>query len=273
MPVVVGVLGALVGSFLNVVAYRVPLRRSVVSPPSACPSCGARIRARDNVPVVSWLVLGGRCRDCRARISPRYPLVELVTAVAFGLVAWWALASGMLDPDAAPARLAAGVLALVAFLFLAAVSIALALIDLDSHLLPNRIVLPALAVGAVLLGASALLAGEPGQLLRALAGMLALGAFYAIVAFAYPGGMGFGDVKLALVIGLHLAWVGWGALVVGAFAAFLLGALWGIGLIATRRAGRRSRMPFGPWMLAGAWIGLVAGDTVMGAYLGAAGAA
>lgn len=273
MAVVAGVLGALVGSFLNVVAYRVPLGRSIVSPPSACPQCGARVRAWDNIPVLSWLLLAGRCRDCRARISPRYPLVELATALAFGFVTWWMLASGALEPAAAPARLAAGILALGAFLSLAGVSIVLALIDLDSHTLPNRIVLPALLAGAVLLGASSLLAGDPMQLLRALAGMLALGAFYAIIAFAYPGGMGFGDVKLALVLGLYLGWMGWGALVVGAFAAFLFGALWGIGLIVTRRAGRKSRMPFGPWMLVGAWLGLILGGTVMGAYLGAAGVA
>nr|WP_081882390.1 A24 family peptidase [Cryobacterium sp. MLB-32] len=257
--------GLLIGSFLNVVIYRVPLGRSVVSPPSACPQCGAGILRRDNVPVVSWLLLRGRCRNCGAPISPRYPLVELGTALFFGVVTWWVLvslpvASGPTGPFAVAA-------ALVAFLYLAAISVALALIDIDTHRLPNRILLPAYWIAAVLLAAAGLLAGEPERLVGALIGGAALFALYLTLALVRRGAMGFGDVKLAGVLGLYLGWVGWGELAVGAFGAFLLGGLFGVALLLAKRAGRKSSIPFGPWMLAGAWIGIVFGAPLAEAYL------
>ncbi|KRC49234.1 peptidase A24 [Leifsonia sp. Root227] len=263
----VAVFGLLIGSFLNVVVYRVPAGRSIVSPPSACGSCCTEIKPYDNIPVLSWLFLRGRCRSCRSGISARYPLVEAATGVAFAFVAWWFWAGpGAAHPVGTPATVAA-VLVVVAFLYLAAVSIVLALIDLDAHRLPNAIVLPSYAVGVVLLGASALLTGDPGALVRAVVGAAGLFALYLILAMIYQGGMGFGDVKLAGVLGLFLGYLGWGALVVGAFAAFLLGGLFAIALLVARRARRGTGIPFGPWMLAGAWIGVLAGNTVWGAYL------
>ena len=265
MAVVVGLFGSLIGSFLNVVVYRVPAGRSIVRPPSACGACGAPIRWYDNVPVLSWIALRGRCRDCHAPISLRYPLVELGTALAFTLVA--ALFLPAVLAATTPAAVAAGLLALVAFLYLAAISIALALIDLDVHRLPNAITLPAYAVGALLLTPAALLAGEPARLLGAAVGLLALAAFYLLLAVIRPGGMGMGDVKLAGVLGLFLGYLGWGPLLVGAFGAFLLGGVFSLALIVARRAGRASRIPFGPWMLAGAWLGIVAGDWIAGGYL------
>ncbi len=150
----VGVVGTLIGSFLNVVVYRVPLGRSVVSPPSACPACHTRLRAIDNVPLISWLALRGRCRTCAEPISARYPLVELGTALGFGLIAWVFL----------PAVLAGGgvpaVLELVAFLYLGAVSVALALIDVDTMTLPNRILYPSYLVGLALLGTAGVIAQD-----------------------------------------------------------------------------------------------------------------
>lgn len=280
-----GIVGALIGSFLNVVIFRVPARRSVVAPPSSCGTCGTGIRWYDNIPLVSWLVLGGRCRDCAARISVRYPLVELGTALSFAVVVWWGISSGTLasnsslsgavvpgdlalvDGAGTPAAVLAFILGLVAFLFLAAISVALALIDVDTHTLPNRIVMPAYPVASVLLVASALLAGEPGRLLTAVVGAIALFALYLVMALAYPGGMGFGDVKLAGVLGLYLGWLGWAQLAVGAFAAFLLGGLFGVILLAMRRAGRRTAIPFGPWMILGAWVGILVGDHIATAYL------
>lgn len=276
MPAVfLGVFGALIGSFLNVVVYRVPQRRSVVSPPSACPHCGTHIRGYDNIPLVSWIALRGRCRDCAAPISARYPLVELAGGLAFaGAAVWFMLVRWPLHVDAAnglsgasATTVVAGILELLAFLYLTAISIALALIDLDTRTLPNRIVLPAYAVGAVLLGSSALLSGHPGALLGAAIGGAALFAFYFLIAFASPKGMGFGDVKLAGVLGLFLGYLGWGPLAVGAFAGFLVGGLYALGLIALRRAGRTSGIPFGPWMLLGAWIGIVAGAPLASDYL------
>ncbi|MDN4616242.1 prepilin peptidase [Leifsonia sp. F6_8S_P_1B] len=263
----IAVFGALIGSFLNVVVFRVPAGRSIVAPPSACGSCGEQIRPYDNIPVISWLVLRGRCRACRSSISLRYPLVEAATAVAFGVVAWWFWAGPEAPAGRGAGALAAGVVQVVAYLYLAAISIALALIDLDTHRLPNAIVLPGYAVGALLLGAAGLLAGDPGALLRAAIGGAALFLLYLALALAYPGGMGFGDVKLAGVLGLFLGFLGWDALVVGAFAAFVLGGLFAVALLVLRRARRGTGIPFGPWMLAGAWLGILAGPAVARAYL------
>jgi leader peptidase (prepilin peptidase)/N-methyltransferase len=266
---VAGVFGALIGSFLNVVVYRVPRDESVVSPPSACPSCGHRIRSVDNVPIVSWLTLRGRCRDCRAPISIRYPLVELGTALFFALVAGWALAAPPDNPvtTRSNAELAGLALSDIAFFYLAAVSIALALIDLDVHRLPNKIVLPAYVVGAVLLGSAALITGDYERLLGAGIGLATLWLAYFLMAILYPGGMGFGDVKLAGVLGLFLGWLGWGPLIVGSFAAFLLGGVFAVVLLVSRRVTRKGGIPFGPWMLLGAWVGIFAGDTLWSSYL------
>lgn len=248
-------LGLAIGSFLNVVIWRVPRGESVVNPPSACPSCGRAIEPRDNVPVVSWLVLGGQCRHCHERISARYPLVELGTAVLFVVVA---LRFGLSWE-------------LPAFLYLAAITVALALIDIDVHRLPNAIVLPSYPVAGVLLVAAALLQGDPGAALRAVLGGLALYAFYFLLAFIYPAGMGFGDVKLAGVLGLYLGYLGWAEVVVGGFLGFVVGGLGGVVLIVLRRAGRKSKIPFGPYMLVGAWVAVLAGGALVDWYLGVSG--
>jgi leader peptidase (prepilin peptidase)/N-methyltransferase len=273
---VAGVFGSLIGSFLNVVILRLPAGRSIVAPPSACACCGARIRPWDNVPVISWLVLRAKCRDCGVRISVRYPLVELGTAVFFGAVAWWVVTSsapgsiGMLGgvSSGSTGEIVGVAVILMAFLYLAAVSVALAMIDLDTYTLPNKIVLPAYPVSAALLVTAALLLGEPGRLVPAVIGGAALFALYLTLALLYPGGMGLGDVKLAGVLGLFLGFLGWGPLVVGAFSAFLLGGLFSLVLVITRRANRKSSIPFGPWMLAGAWLGIFGGDAIAAGYLG-----
>lgn len=266
---IIGVFGLLIGSFLNVVVYRVPAKRSIVSPPSACPHCGAPIRWADNIPVVSWIVLRGKCRDCCAPISARYPLVELGTGVFFAAVALWFLLTRL--PDAAwtdlPTTLASA-LALIAYLYLAAISVALALIDLDTHTLPNRIVLPGYVVGAVLLGGSGLVAGDFAALATAAIGAAAMFLLYFLLALAYPRGMGMGDVKLAGLLGLFLGFLGWEAIVVGAFAAFLLGGIFSIVLVTLKRASAKTAVPFGPWMLLGAWLGILFGSDIMGTYLG-----
>ena len=246
------VLGLAVGSFLNVVVWRVPRKESVVRPPSACPRCGHDIRWYDNVPVVSWLVLRARCRDCGEPISWRYPAVEAATAVLFGAVALH------LGPSAA----------LPAYLYLSAIAVALTLIDLDTHTLPNAIVLPAYPVAAVLLLVATGVEGDWWALFRAAIGGAVLFVAYLLMALAYPGGMGFGDVKLAGVLGAYLAWLGWGVLAVGAFGAFVLGGLFGIVLVVSRRAGRKSGIPFGPWMIAGAFLGIFAGQPLWDSYLG-----
>ncbi|TFD48416.1 prepilin peptidase [Cryobacterium sp. Hh11] len=267
LAVFAGIFGLLIGSFLNVVIYRIPAGKSIVSPPSACGNCGARIRSYDNIPVLSWLLLRGKCRHCGAAFSVRYPLVELGTGVFFAVVALWVFSSGDGGALVSTDALLAQIIVLVAFLYLAAVSVALAMIDLDTHTLPNKILLPVYPVGAVLLTAAALVAGEPGRLLSALIGAAALFGLYLALALISPGGMGLGDVKLAGVLGLYLGWLGWAPLIVGAFGAFLLGGLFGIGLLVSRKAGRRSSIPFGPWMLLAAWLGAVFGQLIAAGYL------
>lgn len=170
-------------------------------------------------------------------------------------------------------RLAVSLIELVAYLYLAAISIALALIDLDTHRLPDRIVLPAYVVGGGLLGVVALLEGDGWTLLRALVGGAAAFALYLVLGLAKPGAMGFGDVKLAGLLGLYLGWVGWSALVVGVFGGFVVGGLVALVLMALRRVKLGGGIPFGPSMLVGAWIGLVAGPAIWTAYLAIAGLA
>lgn len=251
-----GVLGLVVGSVLTVVVRRVPLGLPVARPPSTCPRCDHPIRARDAVPVLSWVLLRGRCRDCHAPIAVRYPLVEGTTAAAFAAL-----------------PLVTGVTwVLPALLYLTAAGIALTLIDLDVHRLPDAIVLPAYPVLGALL---ALASWSPGgtadrdALVRAGIGGAALLAFHALVRVIHPAGMGPGDVKLSGVLGMALAWFGWAPLVVGACAAFLLGGLLAVGLVLGGR--RRAQIPFGPWMLAGAAVGVVAGEQVGAWYPGATG--
>ncbi len=265
-----GLLGLAIGSFLNVVVYRVPAGRSL-TPDSACPNCGTAIRKRDNIPVISWLLLRGRCRGCAQPISARYPLVEAGTAMAFVLVTARfgpAVLEAQTTPDAV-----AGSIELVAFLTLTAVSIALALIDLDTRRLPNVIVLPSLLAGILLLGVAALLRGDIPALIGAGVGGASLFVFYFVLALVKPGGMGFGDVKLAAVLGLYLGFLGWGNLLVGAFAAFIFGGVFGLLLLMARKAGRKTAIPFGPWMILGAWLGVFAGEFLARGYFDAVGVA
>lgn len=159
---------------------------------------------------------------------------------------------------------------ITAYGYLAVISVVLSWIDIRTHRLPNRIVLPGYLVAGILLTAAALLAGDPAALLRAGIGMVVLYAFYLVLRLVQPGGMGGGDVKLAGVLGIYLGWIGWGALGVGALAGFLLGGLFGVALLLTRRAVRRTAIPFGPWMILGAWVGVLAGESVAGASLGVA---
>jgi leader peptidase (prepilin peptidase) / N-methyltransferase len=260
-------LGVVIGSFLNVVVWRVPRRESIVRPASHCPNCNTPIRRRDNIPVVSWLLLRARCRDCGERISARYPLVEASTGVAFAGVAAWVVFLEPFGPvDTWPHALGVASAAL-AFLYLAGISVALTLIDIDVQRLPNVIVLPAYAVGGILLVLSAVLTGTPDRLIWSGIGAVGLFAFYFLLTIVKPGGMGFGDVNLAGVLGLYLGYLGAGVLFVGAFAAFALGGVFSIALMAIGRAGRKTRIPFGPWMIAGAWVAFFVGGQLSSWYL------
>jgi leader peptidase (prepilin peptidase) / N-methyltransferase len=240
--VAIGVLGAVIGSFLNVVVHRLPRGESLVSPGSRCPGCGKEVAPYDNVPIVSWLVLRGRCRNCGTRISARYPAIELLTAAAFAAVA---LARGV-DDD------------LVLYLPFVAMLIAVAFIDLEHRIVPNKIVVPA-AVFAVAAGA-VVLTDELPELLIAGAGAF---LFLFVAALAYPAGMGMGDVKLAGVMGLYL-----GVSVVPAlFVGFLAGSVVGIAIVAREgRAARKSGVPFAPFLALGGLVGLLAGPDLVDLY-------
>src|SRR5919112_4154662 len=205
--VVAGLFGAVIGSFLNVVAHRVPLGESLVSPPSRCPECGAPVKPYDNVPVVSWLLLRGRCRNCGTRISPRYPLVELATALAFAAV----VAVRGFDDD------------LVLELPFVAALIALAAIDYDHKLLPNKIVYPLAAYGLI-----ATVAVDQGDLVEHLIAGAAAFLFLFLAVLAYPRGMGMGDVKLAGAMGLYLGL----SVIPAMLVAFLSGSLVGVAILA-----------------------------------------
>jgi leader peptidase (prepilin peptidase) / N-methyltransferase len=243
--IVAALLGLAVGSFLNVVIYRVPRGESLVRPGSHCPHCGNAVRNRHNVPVLSWLMLRGRCADCTARVSARYPLVEAGTAILFVAVA---------------ARFGLS-WELPAYLYLAAIAVALAAIDLDVMRLPDRIVLPSYVVALVLLAPGVIAEHSWAAATRGLVGAVLLFVFYFML-MILPRGMGFGDVKLSGLLGLHLGWLGWSSMMVGAFAGFLIGGIVGVLLMLLRRAGRRSRIPFGPAMLAGAFLAVFAGPAI-----------
>jgi leader peptidase (prepilin peptidase)/N-methyltransferase len=245
-------LGLAVGSFGNVVAHRVPLERSVVHPGSACPQCDHPLSWRDNIPIISWLLLWGRCRHCGARISARYPIVEVATG---GLFAATALVIG-----------AAWVLP--AYLWFVGVTVVLTLTDLDHKLIPNRILFPGSAAGAVLLGVGAFIDAEPASFLRALLGATAYFGALLAVALIAKGGFGFGDVKLAWFLGLYSAYLGWSELLVATFVPFAVGGVVSIFLLVTRIKGRKDAIPFGPYMVIGAYIAIAAGRQITDWYLG-----
>lgn len=251
-PYLFALVGLVVGSFLNVVVYRIPAGLSVVNPPSACPKCGMAIKPYDNLPVLSWLVLRGRCRSCRNPISARYPLVEAATGGLF--LAVFALVG---------LRWTA-----IAYVWFAAVTLALALIDFDTKRIPNRILFPGAIVGAVLLGAGALAEGDLGSYGRSWLTALAYFGGFLILALIVPAGFGMGDVKLAFYLGMFVGYVSWAALVVAVFGAVFIGGGVSILLLVTRRVGRKDAIPFGPSMVVGAWLAIAFGNEIARAYLG-----
>lgn len=244
------VLGLVVGSFLNVVIARVPKKESVVTPRSRCPGCATPIAPRDNVPVVSWLLLRGRCRACGEPISGRYPLVELGTAALFATTA---VAIGA---DAA----------LPAFLVFVAALIAISAIDLELYIVPNRIIYPTLFASVPLLLVAAVVEDDwTSAREAAIGGVLAFGLFL-LIHLISPRGMGFGDVRLSGVIGMFLGWLSVPHVLLGLFLAFLLASVLGVGLIAVKLRSRKDHIPFGPFMALGAVTALLFGDPLLRLY-------
>jgi leader peptidase (prepilin peptidase)/N-methyltransferase len=244
--------GLIFGSFGTVAAHRIPRRETIVTGRSKCPNCGRQIKAHENIPVVSYLVLRGRCPGCGTRISLRYPLTELATGALFALA-----------------------VVKFEFTFTAAVYagffwtlVVLTVIDLEHKLLPNRIVYPLFVAGWVGIVAAALIDGDAATLKSAALGAVVFGGFFFLVAFIYPAGMGGGDVKLAFVLGTFVGYAGGvGAVLAGMFLSFLLGGV--IGIIAMRVSGkgRKTQIPFGPFLAVGSVLAVFLGERIADGYV------
>ena len=241
----IALLGAAVGSFLNVVAYRLPRRESLVKPRSRCPACGTQIASYDNVPVVSWLLLRGRCRTCGKAIPVRYPLLEAITAVLFGAVALRADNLGELWPG----------------LVLVSVLVLVAAIDIEHRIVPNRVLAPAALTGIGLWAIA-----DPGRVPENLIAAAAAGGFLLAAAVAYPKGMGMGDVKLVAVMGLFLGRSIAPALLIG----FAVGVVAGVGIMLAQGASaRKQAIPFAPYLALGGIVGQLFGSDLVNWYLDA----
>jgi leader peptidase (prepilin peptidase)/N-methyltransferase len=249
---VAGIAGLIFGSFATVVAYRVPRRETIVTGRSKCPSCGNQIAWYDNIPIVGYLLLRGKCRTCGVHISARYLWIELATSISWALLVW-------------RFGLSFEVAIYAAFFW---VLVALTAIDLEHKLLPNRIVYPTFIVGWIALAAHALIDGDQASLVGAAVGALIFGGFLFTVAFIAPAGMGGGDVKLGFVLGTFLGYAGGASLtLVGMFLSFLLGGVIGIALL-MRGEGRKAQVPFGPFLAAGTVLAVLWGRSILDWYLG-----
>ncbi|HEX2057764.1 MAG TPA: prepilin peptidase [Actinomycetota bacterium] len=251
LVVLTGILGLIFGSFGTVAAWRIPRRESIVTGRSHCPSCGATITWLENIPVLSWVLLRGRCRHCGNPISARYPLIELATGVLFGLCA-------------AKFEWSVETVVYAAFCW---VLVVLTVVDLDTKLLPNRIVYPAFVVGWAGLVAAAIVDGVTDRLLDAAIGAGIFGGTFFLIALVAPRGMGFGDVKLAFVLGTFLGYVRLGLVPLAMFLAFLIGAVTGVVVMLATGGNRKMQIPFGPFLAFGTVIALFAGGPLLDWYL------
>jgi leader peptidase (prepilin peptidase)/N-methyltransferase len=251
-PVIVAVFvfGALIGSFLNVCIVRLPEERSIVRPRSHCPSCGHEIAWYDNVPVLSYVLLRGRCRGCRARISPVYPVVELLTG-ALAVALWMRLGPTM---------------AFAGYFVFAAALVTVTFIDLDHRIIPDVISLPGIVIGLAVSFVSPLVTPLDSLLGVVVGGGILLAIAYAYQAIRGQEGMGGGDVKLLAMIG---AFLGWQSVFVTLMLASLIGSVIGVALMLYQRADAKLAIPFGPFLAGGALISLFFGDRILAFYFGA----
>ena len=248
-------MGLIFGSFGTVAAYRIPKRETIVSGRSHCPHCDRTITWIENIPVFSYVFLGGKCRGCETKIPLRYPLIELGTGLLFGLSAW---------------KFGFTFTALVFAAFLWAL-VVLTVIDLDHKLLPNRVVYPMFFAGWAGIIVDAVLRGRAGDLVEAAIGALIFGGFFVLVALIVPAGMGGGDVKLAFVLGTFLGYSGGpGVVLVGMFLSFLVGGVLGVAVMALGKGGRKTQIPFGPFLALGTALGIFWGEGLLDLYLGRA---
>lgn len=249
---IVFLVGSVVGSFLNVCIYRMPRGESIVLPASHCPSCNTPIRVLDNIPILSYLMLGGKCRNCKAKISFRYPMVEALNALFYTALIW---------------RFGIGWHTLVYFV-LASALIVITFIDLDFQIIPDSITMPGIFIGLV---AGSLLLPDPflrwtllGYKASFIGAAVGFGLFYAVAVLS-RGGMGGGDIKMMAMVG---ALMGWKSVLLTTFIGSLLGSVWGISLMVFKGKGRKTKIPFGPYLAAGAVITLFYGQEILYWYLG-----
>jgi leader peptidase (prepilin peptidase) / N-methyltransferase len=248
---VISLLGLLIGSFLNVVIGRVPEGRSVVHPPSACPRCNTAITPRDNIPIVSWLLLRAKCRTCALPISARYPLIEALTGILFGFTAWRVGLTA----------------ALPAVLLFVAGGVALSAIDIETFRLPTPLVYTVLGLVGVSLTVAAGTTHHWGRLVWVAAGALASAGLLLLIVVGTRGrGMGMGDVRLALVLGAITGWYGPGRAALSLFLGFLAGSVIGIGVALKSRRFKGAKMPFGPALILGTWIAIIWGAPLWHSY-------
>lgn len=248
---IIFIFGSLIGSFLNVCIYRMPRNLSIISPSSRCPSCNIPIKPFDNIPILSYIFLGGKCRVCKARIPLRYPLVEFLNAVLYGLVFW---------------RFGFGLHTIVYFIFCSSL-IVITFIDLDLQIIPDRITLPGIPIG---LFAGSLLLPDP--FLRysflgfkaSIIGLLTGGGLFYVIAFLSRGGMGGGDIKMMAMVG---SFMGWKSVLLTTFLGSLTGAVFGIFLMIFRGKGRKTKIPFGPFLALGTLITLFYGQEIFYWYM------
>ncbi len=249
--IIVALLGALIGSFLNVCIYRIPRNVSIISPSSRCPSCNTPIRPYDNVPVISYILLGGRCRVCGAGISPRYPFVELLNATLYVLVfyrfgfAWYT----------------------VIFALLCSALIAITFIDLDFQIIPDVITLPGIVIGLVagsLLMPDPFIRHSPLGFTSSIIGLVAGGGIFYAIAVISKGGMGGGDIKMMAMVG---ALMGWKSVLLTVFLGSLTGSVFGIFLMISQKKGRKTKVPFGPFLAFGTLATMFFGQEILTWYL------
>ncbi|MDD6373780.1 MAG: prepilin peptidase [Bifidobacteriaceae bacterium] len=256
LEIVAFIVGCILGSFLGVVIWRVPNHISIVNPKrSFCPNCNAQIAWYDNIPLLSYAVLRGKCRHCKEPISVRYPIMEALTGCAMAAVvagALWQIYPAWLLPN---------------MLYLAAISIVVAYIDIDHHLILNVIVYPSYLVSLALLVLASAMMGNWEALKRGLICALILFVFYFVLSLIWPGGMGDGDIKLAFLLGMTLGWLGWKQFIVGAFMAFFVGGLVVLIQLTRKKVSVHGGIPFGPSMVVGTWIGIFAGQVIADLYL------
>jgi len=248
--IVLFLFGLVVGSFDNVAIFRIPEGKSLWAPRSFCPNCGHTIVWYDNIPIVSYLLLRAHCRNCNEPISWRYPLVELVSGLLF--LAVFAKVGFQWTAELLP------------YLFMVTVLIIVSAIDLQQQIIPNKVMYPSIVVALAAMGAVSLVRGDYHIITDSLIGFAVIAVPWALLAMVFPRGFGMGDAKLAAFTGIIL---GWRSEVVGFFIGILLGAIISVILMAAGKKSRKSRIPFGPFLAAGALIALFWGQAIWDAYL------